>query len=157
MRQCLLPYLSVSVGLGEPGTGSVPALEESRFTPVSKELPAPLSGSVSISGIAEGVTGMLGIGMAGSVTSGHGEEATFPRSDISPQAHKSKLSARPRTRYTKSLFIFILLLLFTELLFTGEERIIHRENAGMNCYLLRDVVFFAYGNNKKKSNIARQN
>lgn len=121
-------YLSVSVGLGELGTASVPALEESRFMPESEELPAPVSGLLSVSGIAEGLTGMLGIGMAGSVTSGHGEEATFPRSDISPQALKSKLSAKPRTRYTKSLFIFILLLLFSELLFAGEKRIIRRAN-----------------------------
>ena len=99
--------------------------------PVSDELPVSVSGSLSISGIAEGLTGMLGIGITGSVTSGQGEEAIFPRSDMSAQALRSRLNAKARTRYTKDLFIFILLSLFTQLLFAGISGLFRKNHDGI--------------------------
>lgn len=81
-------------------------------------VPFPASGvAVSlIPGIGDALTFALGEGMIGVVTSGQGEDATLPSSVMLPHAQRRRLKARARIRYTKDLFISILLSVFAELL-----------------------------------------
>ena len=107
---------------------ALPVMPEPVPVPLSKlpDAPVPVLLPVSNVGLGVAVTCVVGTGRTGLVTSGHGDEATLPRSLISPQALSSRLSIKARTRYTKDLFIFILLLLFCSAIICGPERIMRK-------------------------------
>ena len=96
----------VSVGLGEALLISGTAEPTGVSAPLSEML----------AGVGVALTIALGMGRTGSVTSGQGEAVTLPVSLVVPQPQSSILSAISSARYTKGLFISILLSVFAELL-----------------------------------------